>query len=73
VIPNPDFNFTSLRSNTVFRWEFKPGSNLYIVWTQQREDQTADGRFAFNQDLARMMRAPGDNVFMVTASYWFGR
>jgi len=33
VIPNPDFNFTSLRVNTVFRWEFKPGSTLYVVWT----------------------------------------
>jgi hypothetical protein len=73
VIPNPDFTFTSLRANTVFRWEFKPGSTLYVVWTQQREDETTDGRFAFNQDISRMMRAPGDNVFMVKASYWFGR
>lgn len=73
VIPNPDFNYTSLRANTVFRWEFKPGSTLYVVWTQQREDETSDGRFAFNQDISRMMRAPGDNVFMVKMSYWFGR
>ena len=73
VIPNPDFNFTSLRANTVYRWEFKPGSTLYVVWTQQREDETSDGRFAFNQDISRMMRAPGDNVFMVKMSYWFGR
>jgi len=73
LIPNPDFNYTSLRANTVFRWEFKPGSTLYVVWTQQREDETSDGRFAFNQDISRMMRAPGDNVFMVKMSYWFGR
>ncbi len=73
LIPNPDFDYTSLRANTVFRWEFKPGSTLYVVWTQQREDETAEGRFAFNQDIARMMRAPGDNVFMVKMSYWFGR
>jgi len=57
----------------VFRWEFKPGSTLYVVWTQQREDETTDGRFSFNQDISRMMRAPGDNVFMVKMSYWFGR
>jgi hypothetical protein len=73
AIPNPDFNFTSLRANTVFRWEFKPGSTLYVVWTQQRADETSDGRFSFNQDISRMMRAPGDNVFMVKMSYWFGR
>ena len=73
LIPNPDFNYTSLRANTVFRWEFKPGSTLYVVWTQQREDETSEGRFAFNQDISRMMRAPGDNVFMVKMSYWFSR
>jgi hypothetical protein len=73
VIPNPDFNFASLRVNAVYRWEFKPGSTLYLVWTQQREDETTEGRFAFNQDIARMMRAPGDNVFMLKLSYWFSR
>jgi hypothetical protein len=73
LIPNPDFNYTSLRANTVFRWEFNPGSTLYVVWTQQREDEERDGRFAFNHDISRMMRAPGDNVFMVKMSYWFGR
>jgi hypothetical protein len=73
VIPNPDFNFASLRANAVYRWEFKPGSTLYVVWTQQREDETSEGRFAFNPDISRMMRAPGDNVFMVKMSYWFGR
>jgi hypothetical protein len=73
LIPNPDFNYTSLRANTVFRWEFKPGSTLYVVWTQEREDETSDGQLAFNSDISRMMRAPGDNVFMVKMSYWFGR
>jgi hypothetical protein len=73
VISNPDFNFTSLRVNAVYRWEFRPGSTLYVVWTQQREDETSSGRFAFNQDISRMMRAPSDNVFIVKASYWFSR
>jgi hypothetical protein len=73
VIPNPDFNFTSLRVNAVYRWEFKPGSTLYVVWTQQRENEEGQGRFAFNRDISRMMRAPGDNVFMVKMSYWFSR
>jgi hypothetical protein len=73
LIPNPDFKYTSLRANTVFRWEFKPGSTVYIVWTQERSDETSDGALAFNSDISRMMRAPGDNVFMVKMSYWFGR
>ncbi len=73
LIPNPDFNYTSLRGTTVFRWEFKPGSTFYVVWTSEREDETNEGTLSFNQDISRMMRAPGDNVFMVKMSYWFGR
>jgi hypothetical protein len=72
-IPNPDFNFTSLRVNAVYRWEFKPGSTLYAVWTDQREAETSDARFAFGDDASRMFHAPGDHVFMVKVSYWFGR
>ncbi|HNV03244.1 MAG TPA: DUF5916 domain-containing protein [Vicinamibacterales bacterium] len=71
--PDPDFNYKSLRVNAVFRWEFKPGSTLYAVWTQQRENQETDGPFRFGRSLSRLMEAPPDNVFMVKMSYWFGR
>ncbi len=37
-ISNPDFNFVQLRSNMVLRWEYKPGSTLFLVWTQGRTD-----------------------------------
>ena len=73
VIPNPDFNFKSLRVNAVYRWEFKPGSTLYLVWTQQREDYATQGRFGFNQDISSLMRAPSNNVVMAKVSYWFSR
>jgi hypothetical protein len=73
VIPNPDFNYKSLRVNAVYRWEVRPGSSLYVVWTQQRQDESSLGRFAFNQNISSLMRAPSDNVFMVKMSYWFSR
>lgn len=38
-----------------------------------REDYARPGRFAFNQDLSSLVRAPGDNVLMVKAAYWIGR
>ena len=41
LLDNPDFNVKSLRVNAVFRWEFRPGSTAYVVWTQQREDEEA--------------------------------
>lgn len=30
----PDFNFVQFRSNLVVRWEYRPGSELYLVWSQ---------------------------------------
>jgi hypothetical protein len=73
VLDNPDFNITSLRVNAVFRWEFRPGSTAYVVWTQQREDEEGPGRLAFGPELTRMFSAPSDNVVMVKVSYWFSR
>ena len=70
---NPDFNFKSLRVNAVFRWEFKPGSTVYLVWTQQRQDLARPGQFAFGSDLSSMVRAPSDNVVMIKVSYWLSR
>ena len=37
-IYNPDFNFLQFRSNMVLRWEYKPGSTFFVVWTQDRTD-----------------------------------
>jgi len=56
----------------VFRWEWRLGSTLYAVWTQQRQDY-ATGDFSLARDLSAMAGAPGDNVFMVKMAYWFGR
>ncbi len=70
---NPDFNVKSLRVNGVFRWEFRPGSTLFVVWTQQREDGARPGRFALGPDLSSLASAPADNVLMVKVSYWFTR
>ena len=32
---NPDFNFVQFRSNLVLRWEYKPGSEFYVVWSEE--------------------------------------
>jgi hypothetical protein len=57
----------------VFRWEFRPGSTLYVVWTDDRQDTQWPGRLALGQDLSALWRAPGDDVFMVKVSYWLSR
>lgn len=70
---NPDFNIKSLRANAVFRWELKPGSNLYVVWTRMQEDDRFAGDFRLGRDLSAMFSARGDDVFLVKIAYWIGR
>jgi len=68
---NPDFNFRSLRGNAVLRWEFKPGSIVYFVWTQSRSDNENLGDFQFNHSLDRLITAQPDNIFMIKFTYWW--
>jgi hypothetical protein len=57
----------------VFRWEWRLGSILYLVWTDRREDYAPSDTFNLGRDLRSMFHAPSDNVFMVKLAYWFGR
>ena len=70
---NPDFNLKSLRMNTVFRWEPKPGSTFYAVWTRQQQDATSPGTFSAGRDSTALFSAPGDDIFLIKIAYWFGR
>ena len=70
---NPDFNFKSLRLNAVFRWELKPGSAFYAVWTRQQVDLSNPGVFVPGRDARALFGARGDDVFLVKMAYWLGR
>ena len=70
---NPDFNFRSLRGTSVLRWEYRPGSTLYFVWTQQRDGFDQFGDFNFSRDRSLLFRDRPTNVFQVKATYWIGR
>ena len=69
---NPDFNIKHLNSTAVLRWEYRPGSTLFVVWGHGRDHVTADGRSRFGRDASSLMRAQGTNVLMIKASYWLG-
>ena len=69
----PDFNFKSLRVNAVLRYEFRPGSAAYLVWTERRQDGTNPGDPAFGRDLGDLFAAPADDVLMVKIAWWFGK
>jgi hypothetical protein len=68
----PDFTFRSLRGNAVLRWEYRPGSTLYFVWTQARSSEDRLGDLRLGRDVDAMFGAPAEHVFLIKASYWLG-
>jgi hypothetical protein len=73
ALPEPNFSFGSLRGNAVLRWEYRPGSTLFVVWQQRREDASAFGDLRISRDFSALLRAPGENVLAVKASFWLAR
>ena len=67
---NPDFNYRSFRTTNVVRWEYRPGSTLFVVWQQGREDVDERGRFDFRSDVSSVFASPSRNVFLVKWAYW---
>ena len=67
---NADFNYRSFRTTNVLRWEYKPGSTLFVVWQQGRSDDGDQGNFSFGRDFGGVFSAPSHNVFLVKLSYW---
>lgn len=66
------FNFKEFRSNSVVRWEYRPGSTLYLVWSQGRQQDGLDeGTFSFGRDYRNLFRSHPMNTFLIKASYWF--
>jgi hypothetical protein len=71
----PDFNFVQFRSNLVLRWEYKAGSELYLVWSQgNTPDASADlDRPLFPSLFDNAFADGGRNIFLVKMTYRFLR
>ncbi len=68
---NPDFSFNEFRSNLVARWEYMPGSTLYLVWEHTMSNRDTYVISGLGDNLDRMFGLPAKNVFMVKLNYWF--
>ena len=68
-ISNPNFNVMDFQSNMVFRWEFVPGSTLYLVWSQNRSGYTSEGYFQPGPDLTGLANLQSTNIFLLKLSY----
>jgi hypothetical protein len=67
---DPHFNVKSFRTTNVLRWEYKPGSTLFVVWQQARENDTVAGGFSFGRDVHDIFGVAPKNVFLVKFAYW---
>jgi hypothetical protein len=70
---DPDFSTRSLRGTAVLRWEYRPGSTVYFVWTQERSGSDAIGTFDLAREREALWRDRPTNIFLVKVNYWFGR
>jgi hypothetical protein len=67
----PDLTLSSLNSNVILRWEYMPGSTLYLVWTQAREVTGEEGDFDLGRDWRNLRDAVGHNTFLIKVNYWW--
>ncbi len=65
------FNFQQFRSNVVFRWEYRAGSTLFLVWSQGREGSLPfEGNNNFRGNLGDLFSRRANDTFLVKVSYW---
>jgi hypothetical protein len=65
------FTFVSLRASAVLRWEYRPGSTVYLVWNQNQDTEEDDSLFRPRRSFRALRAARSDTVVMVKASYWW--
>jgi hypothetical protein len=70
-IDNPDFNVKEFKSNFVIRWEYVPGSTLYVVWSQGRDRYNPYGEFDIDRDVNDMFDIHPHDIFLIKLSYRF--
>jgi hypothetical protein len=69
----PDYAFNELRSNSVLRWEYRPGSTLFLVWSHGRSADGVAEPFSMQRQARELTRTRGDHVFLLKLSHWLGR
>jgi len=68
---NPDFNFQEFRSNFVIRWEYRPGSQIYLVWSQDRSRFVNPGDKSVYNTFQDISKIYPNNIFLIKINYWF--
>jgi hypothetical protein len=73
-VEDNDFSFTSVNLNAVYRWQYRPGSTLYLVWTHASSgyQERRDNQNGFDNSLgsAGLFKNEPENTIQVKVSYW---
>jgi hypothetical protein len=70
TVAEPDFTLREINANAVLRWEYRPGSTAFFVWSHGRSSSSKDGTFDLARDANRLFELPSRNTFLVKFSYW---
>lgn len=68
---NPDFNIVQFRSNFVMRWEYIPGSTLFLVWANNGTAFNQDKDNSFEDLTSRLTGLSSTNTFLIKYTYRF--
>lgn len=68
---NPNFDFSQFRSNLVFRWEYRPGSQFNFVWSQDRTAFVQPGTQVLGKGMSNLKDVFPNNIFLIKFNYWF--
>ena len=72
LVADPSFTVRSLRGNAVLRWEYRPGSTIYLAWTRTGSSSLTRGRIDLGEDAGALFRGPSENIFLIKVNYWLG-
>ena len=72
--PTPDtdagFRFRQLRANLVVRWEYMPGSTVFLAWAHGRQADGDHARRSWGDELYDLFDLHPDNTFMIKVAHW---
>ncbi|MGH1364713.1 MAG: DUF5916 domain-containing protein [Calditrichia bacterium] len=66
-----DFSFAQFRSNLVVRYEYRPGSAIFLVWSQGINDYSTPGSGLANRFREQIIKKRPENTFLIKATYRF--
>ncbi len=69
---NVNYNAREYNSNLVLRWEYVPGSVVFLVWSQSRSSFSEEGKYDYFNDIEKLFSEQSHDVFLIKIQHRFG-